>query len=141
IGTTVECNYISNIRTLLPSTVLTALPAVRNANNFNTQIATAVGTQPTTHIFSSPGVIEYNLRQAPSVLQLTISGSISPGVITVLGTTFSDIEDYVITATSSGLTQDLASAIKSYLGLKSTSSIPSTVEVVRIISVEKVQTN
>lgn len=141
IGTTVECNYISNIRTLLPSTIMTSLPAVRDGNGFNTQTATGVGTQPTTHIFSSPGVIQSNLRQAPSVLQLSISGSISPGVITVLGTTFSGIYDSVFTVSNSGLKHDLSTVIKSFLKLKSNQSVPSNVGIVRIISVEKVQTN
>lgn len=141
-GTVVECNYIADIRTLLPSTLLPSLPAVRAANGFQTAAAptVVVGTQPTTHVFSSPDVIEQNLRQAPTRLQLTIAGSISAGVITVSGLTFSRIADAVVRVGLSGLTIDLSSAIKDHLGLSSADTIPSNVRVLRFISAEKVTT-
>lgn len=139
-GTTVECNYISNIRTLLPATLLPSLPALRSSNGFQTTLTSSFGTQPTTHIFSSPGIITQNLREAPSRLQLTIAGNVSLGVLTITGTTFTGVFDSVITVSSSGLQHDLSTVIKSALGLNSTSSIPATVSVVRIISVDKVTT-
>lgn len=139
-GTLVECNYISNIKTLLPTTLLPNLPAIRNENTFKTAINVSIGTQPVTNIFSSPGVIEQNLRQAPSRLQLSISGNISPGVITVSGTTFSGVFDSIITSSSNLLTYNLSSVIKSALGLSSAQTVPSNVEVVRVINVEKVTT-
>lgn len=139
-GTIVECNYIANVSTILPATSLSSMPALRSGNAFNTTAASNIGTQPTTHVFSVPDVIVQNLRQAPTSLGLTISGSISPGVITVTGTTFDGIFDTVITATRDGLEQDLSSAIKDALGLDSNQSIPSNVQIVRLISMERVTT-
>lgn len=140
-GTIVECNYIANVKTILPTTLLPALPAVRSGNGFNTTAASGIGTQPTTHVYSSPTVISQNLRLAPSRLQLTVAGSVSPGVITVSGTTFTGIFEQVFTAANSGLKHNLSSLIKTKLGLKSSSSVPSGVELVRIISLEKVSTS
>jgi hypothetical protein len=139
-GRLVECNYIANIDTILPSTLLPSLPAIRSLNAFDTNTATSVGTQPTTHIFSS-GEIVQNLRQAPSNLGLTLSGSISPGVITVSGTTIIGAFDIVFTASSSGLEQNLSSAIKSFLGLNTSDSIPSNVRLARLVKMEKVTTS
>jgi len=135
VGTLVECNYIANITTLLPT-----LPAIRNVNGFQTQNDTLIGTQPTTHIFSSPGIIEQNLRQAPTRLQLSISGAISAGVITVTGTTFTPVFDAIVTVSSNGLISNLSSAIKTKLNLTSIQTVPANVEVIRIINVEKVTT-
>lgn len=139
-GTLVEVNYISNISTIVPSTLLSALPAIRNGNGFNTNTATSIGTQPTTHIFNGEGSINRNLRQAPSNLGLTIAGSISPGVITFSGTTITGIFDVVYTSSSSGLKQDLASAIKTFLGLTSKDTVPTKIRVARLVKMEKVET-
>lgn len=139
-GTLVECNYIANIRTLLPTTLLSSLPAIKNVNGFKTQSSSLIGCQPTTHIFSSPGVINQNLRQAPSRLQLSISGTISTGVITVSGTTFSEVFDSIITVSSDGFIHNLSSAIKNALNLSSIQSVPSNISVVRVIAVDKVTT-
>lgn len=139
-GQIVECNYIANVRTLLPVTLLPALPAVRSGNGFNTTASTGIGVQPFTNVYSSGAIIQ-NLRMAPSRLQLNISGTISPGVITVSGTTFTAVFDSVITASSAGLKFNLSSAIRTALGLSSTSSIPTNVELIRVISVEKVTTS
>lgn len=140
VGRLVECNYIANIDTILPSTLLPALPAIRSLNTFDTNTLTSIGTQPTTHIFSS-GEIVQNLRQAPSNLGLILNGSISPGVITISGTTITGAFDVVFTAASSGLEQNLSSAIKSFLGLSSNSSIPSTIRLARLVKMEKVTTS
>lgn len=139
-GTIVECNYIANVSTVLPATNLPSLPAIRSNNAFNTTVASGVGSQPTTHVFSAPGVIVQNLRQAPTPLGLTIAGSISEGVITVSGTTINRIADVVITATQNGLKQDLSSAIKSFLSLTSSQTVPATVDIVRLVSMERVTT-
>jgi hypothetical protein len=139
-GTLVECNYIANVRQLLPPTLIPSLPALREGNGFKTSAASEIGNQPTTHVFSSPGVIESNLRQAPSALKLTISGSISAGVITVSGTTFEGLFDVVYTVAVSGLKQDLSSLIKNALDIPSSQAVPSNVSVVRLTSAEKVTT-
>ncbi len=137
-GTTVECSYISNVRTLLPTTILSSLPAIRDDNAFRTTAASNLGSQPTTHVFSSPGVIEQNLRQAPTRLGVSISGTITTGVITVTGTTFTGVFDSVFVVANAGLKHNLASIIKKQLGLTSAQTVPSTVSIVRVISVEKV---
>lgn len=139
-GTTVECNYIANIKTILPAVTLSSLPYIRDDNNFKNSTTSGVGVQPFTNIYSSPGVVAQNLRQAPSRLALTISGSISPGVITVSGTTFLGVFNAILTAANTSLTHDLSSLVRSALSIKSTDSIPSNVNVVKIISVEKVTT-
>lgn len=138
-GTLVEVNYISNVNTILPGVSLSNLPAIRSNNNFNTINSTNIGTQPTTHVFSSPGVIFKNLRIAPSRVGLNISGSISPGVITVSGTTIYGVLDTVYTVGTSGLKQDLRSALRSSLGLTSASSLPA-LKIARLISMETVET-
>lgn len=138
-GTIVEVNYISNISTLLPSTTLAELPAIRNGNGFDTNTSTGIGTQPTTHIYDVGGTtILSNLRQAPSVIGLNITGSISPGVLTVSGTSITGVFDAVFTATQNGLQQDLSSAVKTALGLSSNQSVPSSIRIGRISSMERV---
>lgn len=137
-GDIVEVSYVANVRTLLPQTLLSDLPAIRSGNGFATIATSLTGTQPTTHVFAGTEIVQ-NLRKAPSRLQLTISGQISAGTITVSGTSSMKIAEAVFTVSSSGLTHDLSSVIKSTLGLSSSSSVPSNVEVIRVTSVEKVQ--
>lgn len=139
-GTIVECNYLADISVILPATSLSNLPAIRSGNFFNLNSTTNVGCQPTTHIFSDSEIIQ-NLRQGPSPLTLNISGNISPGILTVSGTTISLVSDLVFTATAEGLKQDLASAIKSFLKLNSKTSVPATVKICRLDKFEKVSTN
>lgn len=139
-GTLVECNYIANVNVILPTSLIPALPAIRAGNGFNIIGSSNIGTQPTTHIFSSPGVVQKNLRQAPSNLALTIAGSISPGIITISGTTITGVFDVVYTVSSAGLKQDLSSAIKTFLSLNSKTSIPLNIRVARISKIENVTT-
>jgi len=137
-GKIVECNYIANISTLLPSTLLPALPAIRSGNAFDLDTASNIGTQPTTHVYDAAGDIVSNLRRAPSNLALTISGSVSPGVITVSGTSITAVYDVIFTVAYDGLTQDLSSAIKTFLEISTSGSVPSNVSVARLISLERV---
>jgi hypothetical protein len=139
-GTLVECTYIANVSAILPSTLLPALPAIRSVNAFTTTGGANVGCQPTTHIFASSAILA-NLRQAPSNLGLTIAGSISPGIITVSGTTIFGVFDAVFTVATGGLKQDLSTALKKALGLTSKSSIPNTIRVSRIAKVARVTTS
>ena len=137
-GTIVECNYIANVSELLPSTLLAALPAIRSRNVFDTNTATGIGSQPTTHIFDTDLAIIQNLRQAPSNLGLTIAGSISNGVITVSGTTILRAADIVFTASANGLKQNISSAIKSFLDISSSGTVPSNIKLSRLTKFEKV---
>jgi len=146
-GYVVEVNYLADIRQLVPATALANLPVYRNANGFQNTDSVLFGTQPTTHIYypvtsiipdlSPP--IQRNLRRAPSRLKMTIAGTISPGVLTVTGTTITGVFDSVFTATANGLTHDLSSLIRKSLNLTSNQSIPSNIEIIRLISFEKVQ--
>jgi hypothetical protein len=140
VGTIVEVTYVADVSTLLPSTVLSLLPAVRNGNRFNTLSASSVGVQPTTHTFDISGSIVSNLRKAPTNLALTINGSISPGIITVGGISVFRVLEAIVTVGTSGLLQDMSSAIKTSLGISSNSSIPSNIKISRIARVEKVTT-
>ena len=137
-GTIVEINYIANIRTLLPQTLLQSLPAIRNGNSFTTNTSSLTGTQPTTHVFSGTTIVK-NLRKAPSRLQFSVAGSISPGTLTVTGTSITKVKDAVLTVSNNGLIHDLSSVIRSALGLASNVAVPSNISIVRVTSVEKVQ--
>lgn len=137
-GLVVEASYIANVKTLLPATVIANLPALKNGNAFETQTQTSVGTQPT----SATADGGQNLRQAPSNLALTISGSVSPGIFTITGTTMFKVTDAVFAVApqfGQELTIQLSSAIRNDLGLLSTDSIPSNLRIARVVSVEKVQ--
>lgn len=139
-GKLTECNYISNITNVLPTTLLPSLPAVRSGNYFNTISSNGVGNQPTSHMFSSPGIVSNNLRQAPSNLGLTIAGSISPGVITITGTTITGVLDIVYTVSTAGLKQDLSAALKNVLNLNSKTTLPTNIRIAKISKVELVST-
>jgi hypothetical protein len=137
-GTIVECNYIANVSNLLPPTVLSQLPAIRNGNSFDTTESQLVGTQPTTHIFNN-NVIVQNLRQAPSNLMFTVSGAVSPGIFTITGETLTKVGEAVFTVGTGGLTIQLSQAIRNKLNIPSNGSIPSNIKLARVVSVEKVQ--
>lgn len=139
-GVLVECTYIANVNTILSTTLLPSLPAIRSVNAFTITGGASVGCQPVTHIFSSPGVVYSNLRQAPTNLGLTVAGSISPGTITVTGTTITGVFDVVYTVATAGLKQDLSTALKSALKLTSKSSVPANIRIAKIAKVEKVTT-
>jgi hypothetical protein len=146
-GTIVEVNYLANINQLVPSTALSTLPIFRNDNGFYFGTGNIFGTQPTTHIyFPNPSPIpntalpiEFNLRKAPTRLKLTIAGTISPGVITVSGTTIQGVFDKILTATANGLVQDFSSLIRTALGLNSNQSIPSNLTIISLVGFEKVE--
>jgi hypothetical protein len=139
-GTIVEINYISNIYNLIPSTQLSNLPLLKNNNSFKTSLITSFGTQPTTHLYTIDGVIQQNLRKAGTNLALTVSGSISPGVFTILGTTIYSVIDSVFAISQNSLKINLGTALKNALGLKSTDLIPSNLKIAKISKVEKVST-
>lgn len=138
-GKLVECSYIADISTLLPTTLLSSLPVIRSGNFFNVG-GLSVGCQPTTHIFAVGTTPASNLRKAPTNLALTISGSVSPGIITISGTTITGVLDIVYTASYNGLKQDISAALKSFLSLSSKSTIPSGIVISKINKVEKVTT-
>jgi hypothetical protein len=139
-GSIVECTYIANIFNILPGTLLSSLPAIRNSNYFNTNISSLVGNQPVSNLFSGSSVIQ-NLRQAPSNLMFNITGTIVPGVFTITGDTISYAADILFTASNDGLTHDLSPAIRSFLKLTSKDSLSSSLKVARLVKFEKVITD
>lgn len=138
-GKIVHCTYLANVSNLLPSTLLSSLPAIQSGNQFSVK-NTLIGTQPTTHIYDN-SLIHSNLRVAPTNLSLQINGSISSGNISVTGTSISAVYDTVLTVSSSGMKHNLSSLIKSFLGISSVSSIPSNVKLARVCKVELVTTD
>jgi hypothetical protein len=136
-GSIVEATYIANINNLLPSTLLSSLPAIRNGNYFSTNNSASIGNQPTSNIFSGSNIVQ-NLRQSPSNLVLNITGTVVPGTITCTGTTIINSGEIVFTASSTGLTHDLSPAIRTFLGLTSRDSLPSNVKIGRLVQFEKV---
>jgi hypothetical protein len=82
-----------------------------------------------------------NLRMAPTRLSCSIADqSINTGVISINATTLNKVEDVIFTATSTGLKQNLSEAVKKALKLNSTSNIPSTIKLAKLIKLEKVIT-
>lgn len=138
-GTMVEVNYIANVNTLLPASLFSSLPALRNQNTWSITGTSSLGAQPTSNIYAGSTIVQ-NLRQAPSNLGLTVTGTISPGILMVSGISLQRVTG-VITATASGLVLDLSAAVRSALFLNSKQTIPSTYQVVRVISVNKVETS
>ena len=145
-GTVVEVNYIANIQQLLPSTTLSTLPVLRNGNAFQVSGSGLFGTQPMVNIYgesislspNSAPIIQ-NLRQAPTRLKLSIGGTISPGVLTVQGTTFFGVSG-ILSTVQNGLTHDLTPLIQRALGLNISQPIPSNITIIRLISFESVNT-
>lgn len=135
-GNIVECNYIANINNILPSTLVSNLPAIRSNNQFNVK-SSLTGYQPTLHIYNG-SQISQNLRYAPSVLQLILSGGASSGTVSISGTTSIKITDIVYTISSNGLKQDLSLAIRKYFNLLSKESVPSIYKIFKIAKLEKV---
>jgi phage-related baseplate assembly protein len=126
--------YAADVQTLIPTTELTALPITRNVNKFN--ISGAVdGEQPTSNLYSG-SVIYKNLRRAASHIRVDAASIGSSGSISIIGTSRHEVSDVLVTVVSeNGYDIDLSTAILSDSGL---SSIPSTLRVSQLKSVERV---
>ena len=138
-STIVETSYLADIRQLVPAVALSNLPVTRSSNSF-TNLTSTFGVQPTSHIYSTGTNIIKNLRLAPTRLKATISGTISPGVVTVVGNSFQGVFSGVIVATNNGLKQDLSTAIRTALSLTSVQTIPTNISIVKLVKMEKVET-
>jgi uncharacterized phage protein gp47/JayE len=81
------------------------------------------------------------LRQAGTRIISTTSDQVTnPGTITISGTTIFQAHDIVFTATSTGLKQNIAEAVRTALNIPSTNSVPSNIRLARIAKLEKVIT-
>ena len=135
-----EINYVANINEILPSTNLSALPAVKYYNNFRTNGSSiSIGTQPVTNIYSGT-YVNNNLRKTPSKLGINVSGISANGVISVRGKTSEILKDVVFTCTNNGLKLDFSVAIKQFLGIDLSLSLPTNIKISKVVSIEKVET-
>jgi len=82
-----------------------------------------------------------NLKQSSTKVAINVSDQVvNTGVLTVVGTTITKSTDIIFTATSNGLKQNILEAMRKTLKLNSTSTIPSTMKLVKIARLEKVTT-
>lgn len=82
-----------------------------------------------------------NLKQAATKLILTTADQvINTGIISVSGTTITKAADIVFTATRAGLQQSIFEAIRTALGISSSTSIPTNIQIAKVIKLEKVFT-
>jgi phage-related baseplate assembly protein len=130
-GTAVRANYVANFFNLLPDSNISSLPISGNGFNSFTGVD---GYQPVQNLFSGTTVIA-NQRRSPTRLKVTTSNLPSNGTLSIVGTTINKVTA-IYTATSAGL--DLAIPIRVAEGLSSTATIPSTISVARVESVEQV---
>jgi hypothetical protein len=109
---------------------LSDFPLLKNGIGFSNASNSFLGQQPFT-----------NYKLAPTYLSLNLSGTISPGTITVAGLTLTKVENIVYKISNSNLTQDLSQAIRSYLNVNSNYKLPNSIKIAKIISFEKVETD
>lgn len=82
-----------------------------------------------------------NLRKAPTrLIGTTLDQTVNTGIMTVVGTTIALASNIIFTATSTGLQQNLQSALRTALGLNSTAAIPNNIRIAKIVSAQKVAT-
>ena len=80
-----------------------------------------------------------NIRQAPTrLIATTQDQTINPGTITMVGNTLGIVKNVSFVSTSTGLTVNLQGALQTALGLSSASSIPSNIQIVKVIAMQKV---
>jgi len=133
VGQIVYADYVANVNTLLPTTAISSLPATGSQNQFVVGTST-LGNQPVSNLYDVQSNITDNLKFAPSYLNINFEGIPARGTLTINGTSYRKIED-IIVVTQDGLTVDMATSIRSTLGL---SSIPSTAFVSSVAKVERV---
>lgn len=96
----------------------------------------SLGDKVVTMFFNFKNLRKGQTKVAGSIVDQTVN----TGVITVYGKTIHKAEDVIFTATSSGLQLNLAEALRDDLGLSSSASIPSNINLVKLIKLEKVVT-
>ena len=137
-STSVLVNYIANVSTLIPESEISLLPYTKFENHFLINEAT-IGAQPTSNILDSNGNFTHNLRRAGSNIVVTASSLAAEGNLTISGKTIHKITDALVVVTAgSGYEINISAAITSDMGV---SSLPSTVKVVKLVSVERVNLN
>jgi len=132
-GTSVRVNYVADFFNLIPKTDITELPiSTNNLNSFQN----IDGYQPVQNEFSGTTIIS-NKRRSPSRLQVNIGGLSTSGLLRISGTTINKITG-IYTATAND-ELDLAILIRRSKGLSDTATLPSTIYIARLISVENIE--
>lgn len=130
-GTPVLINYVMDYFNVVPSSNVAALPVSGNGYNSFTTVG---GFQPILNQFVGTSVLA-NKRRAPSNLVLSVSNIPTSGTIKIIGTTLNKV-DAVLTATVDSI--NLTALIKNNEGLSSSATLPSSIYVARVVSVEAV---
>jgi hypothetical protein len=119
------------------STSTCVLDTVNNLLNFPATTLAAQGDEVVVLLFTNQ-----NLHQEPTKLSVTVADQTNnTGIITIAGTTVTQVASVVFSAINNGLKQNLLSAMKTFLNLTSTSIIGANNYLVRIAQVQKVSTD
>jgi hypothetical protein len=107
-----------------------------NVINLPASATGTVGSKVLVIIFSNKP-----LRQSPTRLAITLTDQLTnSGIITATGTTITKVSTVIFTATQNGLKQNLLEAMRTFLGVATSTAIGSDKSLVRILKIEKVIT-
>ena len=139
-GDPVYVDYVMNNPELIPSENLSSLPITSDfaSDGFltSTLLSVSGGVQPVLFSYDSFGAQIGILKNGPSRMIATISGTSTSGTVRILGTTLTRMIIDVDAGTSlTGLTLNLESALLSTLGV---SSLPANMFIARVDSVSDV---
>lgn len=80
-----------------------------------------------------------NVRRSPTrLISTTQDQTINPGTLAYNGATLGLVKNVVFTCTTTGLEVDLLAALQTALGISSTGTVPSNIQVVKLIAMSKV---
>lgn len=135
-GTDVLVSYVMEVPVVLPETDLDDLPLA--GDGYNSFVLEPDGYQPFLDAFSGGEVVN-NRRRSPSQLAVEVSGIPVQGILELVGTTFNRVDaTFVVTADGS---IDLAPLIRAAEGLGRTATVPTSVFLARVVSLESVTTD
>lgn len=131
-------NQVSVIRVQdgaeLWSTTLSTLDPINNLLEFPANILAAQNDEVAVILFGNTP-----LHQSQTKLSITVADQVvNSGIITVAGTTITQIASVVFTAINDGLTQNALQAFNTFLNAGLNGTIPSNKYVVRVVQCQKV---
>src|ERR1700722_9512690 len=107
-----------------------------NTLNFPASTVTSIGSEVIVLLFTNK-----NLHQAPTKLAITSTDQTNnTGKVTVTGTVITEVNSIIFSATQNGLTQNILSAVSTFLGSPSSFQFPSNSYVIRLMQLTKVTT-
>jgi len=136
-GTNLLVSYVTNLPNVLPQTNIISLPVSGDGYNSFSDVD---GYQPFLDLFSGSSVLD-NMRRTPAHLKVSLTAIPTQGTIEVVGTTMVAVTGvFTTTSASTGSSNiiDLAPLIRTAEGLGRTASIPSSITISRVASIEKV---